>query len=86
MDSLDCNLIDPELIQQLQDNFCRACDLYIVCMGKKEGVITRAYGSREELSFLHELVGNSDYLKLVRLLNVDTVESMIEHNVGVDYV
>lgn len=86
MDNFSNELIDPALIQQLQDNFCRANDLYIVCMGRKQGVITNAYGTKEELSFIHSVVDNADYLKMVRLLNVDTVESMVEHNVGKDYI
>ena len=42
----DNGLIDSAMLQQLQDQFCRANNLYLVCLGREEGVITKAYGSR----------------------------------------
>ena len=78
----DNGLIDSAMLQQLQDQFCRANNLYLVCLGREEGVITKAYGSREELSFLHSLVDKQAYMNLVMRAEHDWVETMLEQQVS----
>lgn len=77
----DNGLIDSAMLQQLQDQFCRANNLYLVCLGREEGVITKAYGSREELSFLHSLVDKQAYMSLIMRAEHDWVETMLEQQV-----
>lgn len=77
-DNFDNGLIDPERLQQLQDQFCRASNLYLACLGKKEGVITKSYGTKEELSYIHSLVDESIYMDLVTRMEEQSVESVIE--------
>ena len=78
----DNGLIDSAMLQQLQDQFCRANNLYLVCLGSEEGVITKAYGSREELSFLHSLVDKQAYMNLIMRAEHDWVETMLEQQVS----
>lgn len=78
----DNGLIDSAMLQQLQDQFCRANNLYLVCLGREEGVITKAYGSREELSFLHLLVDKQAYMSLIMRAEHDWIETMLEQQVG----
>ena len=78
----DNGLIDSAMLQQLQDQFCRANNLYLVCLGRDEGVITKAYGSREELSFLHSLVDKQAYMSLIMRAEHDWIETMLEQQVG----
>ena len=78
----DNGLIDSAMLQQLQDQFCRANNLYLVCLGREEGVITKAYGSREELSFLHSLVDKQAYMRLIMRAEHDWIETMLEQQVG----
>ena len=78
----DNGLIDSAMLQQLQDQFCRANNLYLVCLGREEGVITKAYGSREELSFLHSLVDKQAYMSLIMRAEHDWIETMLEQQVG----
>ena len=78
----DNGLIDSVMLQQLQDQFCRANNLYLVCLGKEEGVITKAYGSREELLFLHSMVDKQAYMNLIMRAEHDWVETMLEQQVG----
>ena len=85
-DNFDNGLIDPQMLQQLQDQFCRANDLYVVCLGRKEGVITKAYGTKEELSYIHTLVDKRTYMNLVSRMENDTVESMVEQQLDEDYI
>lgn len=78
----DNGLIDSAMLQQLQDQFCHANNLYLVCLGREEGVITKAYGSREELSFLHSLVDKQAYMNLIMRAEHDWVETMLEQQVS----
>lgn len=78
----DNGLIDSAMLQKLQDQFCRANNLYLVCLGREEGVITKAYGSREELSFLHSLVDKQAYMNLIMRVEHDWVETMLEQQVS----
>lgn len=78
----DNGLIDSAMLQQLQDQFCRANNLYLVCLGREEGVITKAYGSREELSFLHSLVDKQAYMNLIMRAEHGWVETMLEQQVS----
>ena len=55
-DNLENGLIDTKMLQELQDQFCYSNNLYVVCLGQKEGVITKAYGTKEELEYVHSLV------------------------------
>lgn len=78
----DNGLIDSAMLQQLQDQFCHANNLYLVCLGREEGVITKAYGSRAELSFLHSLVDKQAYMNLIMRAEHDWVETMLEQQVS----
>lgn len=85
-DEFGSDLIDPNMLQELQDQFCRANNLYLVCLSREEGVLTKAYGSEEELSYIHSQVDKRLYMDLVAQLGRDEVESMIEQPVGHDYI
>ena len=78
----DNGLIDSAMLQQLQDQFCHANNLYLVCLGREEGVITKAYGNREELSLLHSLVDKQAYMNLIMRAEHDWVETMLEQQVS----
>ena len=41
-------LIEPKVLQKLQDYFCRSTGVYLACVGRHLGVLTKAYGSRPE--------------------------------------
>ena len=85
-DNFASGLIDTTLLQQLQDHFCRANHMYLSCLGREEGVITKAYGTKEELAYIHGLVDKTDYMRLVRRMGSDTVESMQELQVDDSFV
>ena len=77
-DNYDTGLIDTDLLQKLQDQFCRASGLYLTCIGKQEGVITKPYGTKEERDFLHSIVTKDMYMSLVGKLETEVVEHMVE--------
>lgn len=42
----DTNLIDISMLQQLQDQFCCADHLYLMCVDKNKGVVTKPIWNR----------------------------------------
>lgn len=77
---IDFGLVDPELLQELQDHFCDAHNLYLACLSKKHGVITKAHGSREELSYIHTEVDMDMHVTLLNRLINSNLESVVEMN------
>ena len=43
----DLGLLDATLMQNLQDRFCDANNVYLVCLSRSRGVGTKAYCSKE---------------------------------------
>ena len=77
---IDFGIVDPALMQDLQDHFCDAHNLYLACISKKHGVITKAYGSREELSYIHNKVDMDMHVTLLNRLIGSNAESVVEMN------
>ena len=46
-------LLDASLMQNLQNRFCEANNVYLVCLSRERGVVTKAYGEKEELEYIH---------------------------------
>lgn len=82
----DMGLLDASLMQNLQDRFCDANNVYLVCLSKKRGVITKAYGSKEELAYIHGLVDMDKHILLMNKLSDNGIESVLEEDCGVDFV
>lgn len=80
------SLVDAGMLQKLQDFFCGANGIYLSCVGIEEGVITKAYGHREELEFIHNLVDKDTYMSLLRKLEKTSVENMIEETLEHDWI
>lgn len=85
-DNLENGLIDTKMLQELQDQFCYSNNLYVVCLGQKEGVITKAYGTKEELEYVHSLVNESVYMQLVSKIENEQIETMVEYPATQDFV
>lgn len=76
--STDQGLLDAALMQSLQDRFCDANNVYLVCLSKRRGVVTKAYGSREELEYLHGKVSMDRHVSLMNKLLNNGIESVLE--------
>ena len=85
-DNLENGLIDTKMLQELQDQFCYSNNLYVVCLGQKEGVITKAYGTKDELGYVHSLVNESVYMQLVSKIENEQIETMVEYPATQDFV
>ena len=75
----------PKLFQKIQDYFCRANGVYLSCLNREDGVITKAYGTENEKVFLHSIAGESRYMNLLSRLEDCAVESVIEEPLDVEY-
>ena len=76
----DFGLLDAAMMQQLQDHFCDANSLYLACLSVKYGVVTKAYGSKEELAYLHSKVSMDMHVALLNRLMNSNIESVVEMN------
>ena len=77
---------DPRLFQKIQDYFCQANGVYLSCLSKKDGVITKSYGDAEAKDFVYRLVGEGRYMSLISKLGNCGVENVIEEALDEDYV
>lgn len=84
--STEQGLLDASLMQSLQDRFCDANNVYLVCLSKKRGVVTKAYGSKEELGYIHSVVNMDMHVALMNKLMDDSIESVLEEDCGTDLV
>lgn len=82
----DMGLLDAGLMQGLQDRFCSANNLYLVCLSRKYGVITKAYGSKEELDYLHKRVDMNRHVSLLNKLISNQIESVVEEDCGYENI
>lgn len=78
----EMNLLDASLMQSLQDRFCDANNIYLACLSKKSGVITKAYGSREELEYLHSRVSMDKHVSLMEKLLETNVDNVVDEDCG----
>lgn len=82
----DQGLLDASLMQSLQDRFCDANNVYLVCLSKKRGVVTKAYGSRDELAYIHGMVNMDKHVSLMNKLMDNSIESVMEEDCGTDLI
>ena len=65
MDTNDyAGLIESKLLQKIQDYFCEANGVYLACIDKDEGVVTKAYGRVEDKEFIFDLINEEQCKKL----------------------
>lgn len=77
-------LLDNALMQSMQDRFCDANNVYMVCLSKQNGVVTKAYGTSEELKYVHSIVGMDLHASLLNKMIGNSIESVIEEPLDTD--
>ena len=80
----DTNLIDISMLQQLQDQFCCADHLYLMCVDKNKGVVTKPFGTEEQVGFLRTQVDKHAYMELVDQMQHDRMETVVERETAQD--
>lgn len=71
-------LLDAALMQNLQDRFCAANNLYLVCLGSTGEVVTRPYGSKAEQEYLRSVADEDLCQALFARLMDGGIESVME--------
>ncbi len=66
--------------------FCLANNVYCVCLTRSEGVLTKAYGSKKELDYLHQKMGMGLHIALLKRLTENDIEEVIEQELEEDYL
>lgn len=79
-------LLDGRLLQGLQDRFCAASNVYCVCLSRTQGVITKAFGGRDALNYVHGKVGMSRHVVLLNRLLQAEIEDVVEEPLEEDYL
>ena len=83
---LDHELLDEQILQTLQDGFCAASNMYCVCLSQTQGVVTRAYGSKNELNYLHDKIGMGRHALLLTKLIETNIEEVVEESLDEPYL
>ena len=74
-------LLDQSLMQSMQDRFCDANNVYMVCLNAQNGVVTKAYGTKEELEYVHSKVGMDRHASLLnKMTGLKSAKSNKEKN------
>lgn len=79
-------LLDASLMQNLQNRFCEANNVYLVCLSRERGVVTKAYGEKEELEYIHSIVNKNMHMSLMNKLLDHGIENVLEEDCGTDLV
>lgn len=74
----ESELLDLNLMEHLQNEFCMANNLYLGCVKDGSGVVIPPYGSKEELSFLKERLDASISREIYKKLEDQSIENVIE--------
>ena len=67
-------LLDQSLMQSMQDRFCDANNVYMVCLNAQNGVVTKAYGTKEELEYVYSKAGRERHVSLLDKMTGHSIE------------
>lgn len=80
------NLIDKELLEKLQKHFCRANDVYLVCLDRERNVLTAHHGTEEEQAFFKQYFPEDAEERLFQAVAMSQVETIVEVDLEVPFV
>ncbi len=80
------DLIDTELFEKLQKYFCRANDVYLVCIDRERNVLTSHYGSEEEQAFLNQFRPADIGERILQAISMSQVETIVEIDMDVPFL
>ena len=77
----EISLIDKDLLQQVQDYVCRVNGGYLSCICNTDGVVTKSYGTKRELEYIHKYVTEDVIMSMLLRLNESILENVIEEDI-----
>ncbi len=84
-DNYDGEILDREMIQILQDAFCKADQVYCICMSKTKEAVTEAFGSTEEWNWIKEHLNKDEHADFWHRLLGDGIENVLEDETSCPY-
>lgn len=79
-------LVDRALLQRLQNHFCIANNIYLVCIGRDQTKITQEHGDETEITFLKSKADLLARGSLINRLIDNGIENVIEDHLDVGYL
>lgn len=79
-------LLDAGVIQGMQDRFCASNNVYCVCLSQTQGVVTRSFGGKEELDYIHNKIGMARHVVLLNRVLETEIEDVVEEVLDEDYL
>ena len=79
-------LLDQSLMQSMQDRFCDANNVYMVCLNAQNGGVTKAYGTKEELEYVYSKAGRERHVSLLDKMTGHSIESVVEEPLDTDSI
>ncbi len=80
------NLIDTDLLQRLQNHFCRANDVYLTCLDRDRVQLTLSCESQEVQEFFAEKLPEEVVHELLTTVEISQVEAIIEEILPMPYM
>lgn len=80
------SLIDTELLEKLQQHFCKANDIYLTCLDRERNELTACYRSDKEREFFNSKINHEVGRKILATVEMSQVESIVEEELEVPYV
>lgn len=80
------SLIDIELLEKLQQHFCKANDVYLSCMDRARNELTACYRSDKEREFFNQFIPHEVGERLLATVEMSQVEAIVEETLSVPYV
>lgn len=80
------SLIDLELLEKLQQHFCKANDVYLSCMDRERNELTACYRSDKEREFFNQFIPHEVGQRLLATVEMSQLESIVEEELAVPYV
>ncbi|MCR5468734.1 MAG: bifunctional diguanylate cyclase/phosphodiesterase [Lachnospiraceae bacterium] len=77
---------DSNVLKQLQESFCRANNVFCQCLAADLTPLTPAYGSGNQQEILMDILESQTLVRLGALVEEQSLESIIEEDIGKDYV
>lgn len=78
-ENLNEHLLESVELQELQDKFSNASNLYTICFGKSVGVLTIFSGLRQERTLIEKMIGKNYYFNMLKhLQDITTEDALIQ--------
>jgi hypothetical protein len=80
------SLMDTEVLQRLQNQFCNANDIYLVCLNRDREVLASCQCADETIQFFSERISRDSVSDLLSSVELSQVEAVMEEALELPYL